>query len=199
MKPSPLLPCFAPGEFSFDVRGELTVAAARHVPLAATSWLVDLSARRKFMVLGRRAGDWLVQRGLSVPAWFTRARGPGEQWAARIGDARYLACMGVDGACGPASEAVLVLSHASTEIALGGPAAADVLGELCTSPWTELTADAFAPVLLAQHEAYLYPQGGEWRIVCAAADAVSLFQVLRTSAEERGAAVLGYDDYLTKR
>ena len=201
MKTSPLLSCFAENAFEFGPCGDMTVALKSIRPRPAELYLADLSALRKFLVVGAGAAAWLGTQGLAAPDWFKRRRCDQGRWVARLGNARYLLSEGplAPGELwltpGRMSDDVLVLAQGSVEIALGGPAAATLLNEFCAIDLEIAASDDWIPVQLAQLDVGLYRDAGEFHVICAPADGQFLFATLATALTTQGGAVLGYQDY----
>ncbi len=201
MKASPLLACFADSAYEFGVCGEMTVALKSHHALATDLYLADLSALRKFLVVGAGAAAWLGTQGLAVPDWFKRRCDAKGRWVARLGDQRYLVCEGREASGksgitpGRLSDGVLVLAQDSVEIALGGPAAATLLNEFCAIDLDAAVNDGWIPVQLAQIDVAVYRSAQELHLICAPADGQFLFSILTEALTAQGGTVLGFADY----
>lgn len=201
MKASPLLSCFDANAYAFGLCGDMTVALKSNRPQHARSYLADLSALRKFMVVGAGAAAWLGTQGLAAPEWFKRRCGNDSRWVARLGHARFLLSEGAEApgqfwiTPGRLGDDVLVLADDSVEIALGGPFATMILNEFCAIDLGVCGSDDWVPVLLAQIDAGVYRDAADYRVICAPADGQSLFATLTEALTAQGGVVLGYQDY----
>jgi sarcosine oxidase gamma subunit len=200
MKASPLLSCFAAGDYEFGACAEMTVALKSKHSVATDLYLADLSALRKFLVVGAGAAAWLGTQGFAAPDWFKRHGAQG-RWVARLGNLRYLVGEGSEApgelaiTPGRLSDEVLVLAQDSVEIALGGPAAAPLLNEFCAIDLDTAVNDEWIPMQLAQIDVSVYRSAQEFRLICAPADGQFLFSILTEAVTAQSGSVLGFADY----
>ncbi len=201
MKASPLLACFATRAYEFGLCGDLTVALKALQPQAAETYLADLSGLHKFLIVGAGAPAWLGTQGFAAPALFARARATDGRWVARLGAARYLLSEGPSSVGqititpGRLAADVLVLAQDSVEVALGGPGALAVLSEFCAIDLATYAEDVWVPLQLAQLDIALYRHANAFHLICAPADAQSLFSVLAEALRAAGGVVVGFADY----
>lgn len=206
MRDSPLCRAFPDAGFTHGPVGNMRVAlTARHAD-TAPAFLADLSALAKQLVVGGGAEAWLGARGWRAPDWTARAVRDDGCWAVRTGAARYLlgespqAAGALDVAPGRVAPDTLVLAQDHAEMVLGGPAAADVLGEFCGIDLDRCDTGRWLPLLCAQVESALcvLPRGAarDFHLFCAPADAAGLCRVLLDALRDAGGAPIGFNDYL---
>ena len=205
MSISPLLPCFSADAYRVGEIADMTVMLARIAPAPIDGYLVDLSPLRKLLVVGAGGGAWLSANGLPDPRLMQRIAAADGRWVARIGALQVLVGSGL--ACDLAERTVLtsasanrtVLHYDAVELAFGGVSATPILAELCALDLTQFPTDAWIATLFAGVEVGLYRDDAKaphYRLVCAGAEALFLFETLAEMTREFGGAVIGYTEYL---
>lgn len=203
MKASPLLPWFEARGCRIGARGDWQVALGAAVEGAdARGALTDASACPRVLVVGAAAAGALAGRGLPVPEIFTWARAADGSEVARVGAARFLVS-GTPGVCTPpldpagSAADLLIVAHDCAAMTLTGPAGAAALAEFCVLPPAMLTARAWLLTQFAHTDVALSVDGATTRVVCAAADGLTLFATLAAAIIEQGGSVTGGDEGIT--
>ena len=204
MRVSPLVGKFDSAEFAFGDAHGMRVALARRQPTSFDDYLVDLSVYPKILVVGEGAPDLVKSYGLQVPSLCTRYTNGRGRWVACVGPASYLVSEDCESISSPSSVGtavepdVMVLAHDMVELALGGACVPAILSELSALDLAQFSANAWIPTVLAGIDVALYHgHGAEYRVLCAPADGMYLFETLTTLMRERGGAVIGIDEYET--
>lgn len=202
MSASPGLHCFPPNAFVHEARHGVRVAVRRLDGKRPLSWLADLSCLPAWLLVGHAARREVERWCADVPAVFQRRVLSDGLWLVRVGSARYLLGANPETTADwthlPALAAAVpvALPTESAQFALGGPAALEVLRELCTFDPTDLVApQAYVPLLVAHHETVLQRDGDAFILRAAAADGDSLCSALAAALTARGGDLIGYDDY----
>jgi sarcosine oxidase, subunit gamma len=205
---SPLLGEFGTDAFTVTAHHGMRIAGRRMQGSDCENFIADISAVPRRLVVGSGAAQWLAAQGIVCPSRL-------QDWALLGEDGlivqlhidQYLLVDQVvggaapalfDGPLGRASADRLVLSHDLTEIALGGPARAVALDELCAVE-PDYDCDNWLSVRLAHCEVGLWHRIApvpHTRIQCTAADARYLFGVLRECLQSMQGKVIGFDDFL---
>lgn len=195
MRQSPLLSCFSESDF---VQGEVdgvTLALRRKDGRNAATWMADHSHGQRCLWVGEGAEAVLAQDGLEGTRLLQRVAHPKGGWVVRLGSARFLrACASSarDPATWPAGFLELPLD--SVDLALGGEHAIQVLSEFCASPIADCTPADWYPVTLAGHEVALWRDNLIFHVVCAPADALSVFATLAAGLRDVGGELIGLHD-----
>ncbi|MGE0483540.1 MAG: 2Fe-2S iron-sulfur cluster-binding protein [Gammaproteobacteria bacterium] len=204
---SPALAILGDSGLEVDERAGLRIAARARHGTDTKTYLADLSALRRRLVVGRGAADWLRRHGAPVPSGVQDSLAWGDGGlVVRSHLDQYLvidAVRPLDTALFDAPDGrdgdTLVLSPEMAEFALGGTARRTLVEEFCATPLA-LDGPFWAQVRFAHCNAALWQFAGHephTRILCASADAPFLFEVLRDALGADG-TVIGFDDYLAR-
>lgn len=204
---SPLLADFDAADARLGVIHGMRIVERTTQARATADFLADLSAVPRRLVFGYGAATWLTAAGITPPArlqgWQVVA---GEALIARPHPGQYLVVDAPRGGAVPAVFAaaprtaadVRVSDWQQAEFALGGPACAAILAELCAME-LPLGREHWCLTRVAHCEVALWLRTAPCvhvRIQCAPADARYLFGVLRACVRECGGGLLGYTDFL---
>jgi len=205
---SPLLGEFGTDEFSIAVFHGMRVAGRRRQSFESESFIADLSAVPRRVVAGRGAASWLATQGIVCPSRLLGSAPLGKDGLiVQLHIDQYLLVDQTVGGAAPAlfecpigraSDDRLVVAFDTADIALGGPARADILAELCAVE-LDYASDDWSSVRLAHCEVALWHRvvpAPHTRVLCTAADARYLFGVLRECMQALQGDVIGFDDFL---
>ena len=206
---SPLLAEFDSADATLGVVHGMRIVERIAQTYATENFLADLSAVPRRLVFGRGAATWLVTAGLTPPAqeqgWQVVA---GEALIARPHPGQYLVIDAPRGGVVPAVFAaaanaapdVQVSDWQQAELALGGPACAAILAELCALE-LPMGNEHWCLTRLAHCEVALWLRTAPTvhvRIQCTPADARYLCGVLQACLREEQGSLLGYADFLER-
>jgi hypothetical protein len=192
---SPLLDCFAEGEFVLGEVAGMMLALQRRDDRKAATWMADQSHGAHCLWVGEGAARQLAAEGLESLRLFQRVAHPLGGWVVRLGAMRYLRAFTAPTVSPGALQADLLnLPLDSVDIALGGPEATKVLSEFCATQIERVTPDGWCPVTLAGHEVALWREGEIFHVVCAPADGLSVFRSLAAGLRDVDGVVIGLHD-----
>ena len=204
---SPLLADFDSADARLGVIHGMRIVERTTPPRATADFLADLSAVPRRLVYGRGAATWLTASGFTPPAqlqgWQVVG---GEALIARPHVGQFLVVDAPQGGAVPAvfatapqtAAAVRVSDWQQAELALGGPACAAILAELCAME-LPIGSEHWCLTRVAHCEVALWLRTAPCvhvRIQCAPADARYLCGVLQACVRERGGSLIGYADFL---
>jgi len=195
MRQSPLLPCFPETAFAQGEVDGVTLAVHRRDGRSAATWMSDHSHGQRSLWVGEGAEVLLAQDGLERLDLLQRVVHPRGGWIVRLGSTRFLR-VGASFARAPSVllPGFLELPLDSADLSLGGEHAVQLLSEFCASPISGCTSTGWYPVTLAGHEVALWRDELIFHVVCAPADALSLFATLAEGLRDLGGELIGLHD-----
>ncbi len=220
LKQSPIIECFAPGEFEFAGVYGMRVATLSNNEsnkgsnnhLSVGDYVADLSAIPKRLVVGVEAPVWLEQYGIDAPSGLLQYRQIEDGTTiVRFHHQQYLLISGISVMAGlPLGSvfdlvegrhgSVLVLDYECAEFAVGGPHLAALLAELCPMDFAAAPEGVWIMTRMAHCEVSLrFNRTGdaECRVMCSPAEGRFLFGIIKEVINQHAGTVLGFHDYAT--
>ena len=171
------------------------------------TFLCDLSAIRKRLVVGRGAAACLGEHIQSVPEkMFVVEVLPENALAIRIHRQQWLLIDGYQSSrydelfmmpTGAHGE-VLLLDYECTEIAVGGPQVGAIMSELCPLPLHDLQAQFWCATRMAHTDVVVIANDTpkrHYRVLTTPADARFVYAILLDTLQDLGGAQIGFEQY----
>ena len=171
------------------------------------TFLCDLSAVRKRLVVGEDTQTWLAEHIDRVPEnIFHAAALSDEALAIRVHHQQWLVIDGNDssrydelftlptGAYGN----VLLLDYECAEFALGGPQVDRIMSEFCPLPMADVEAHFWCATRMAHADVVIIPDdtpSRHYRIITTPADARFLYAIFSDALCDFGGVQIGFEQY----
>lgn len=171
------------------------------------TFLADLSAIRKRLVVGQAAVAWLREHTHDCPEQIFETRALAEgAILVRIHRDQYVL---IDG---PATERydelftlptgrhgeVLLLEYECADIVLAGPQVANIMSELCPMPMHEIPNGVWCTTRMAHADVAILPidsPNRHYRIIVTPADANFLYKIFSDAVAEYDGRQIGFNNY----
>ncbi|MEM7466246.1 MAG: hypothetical protein AAF387_05115 [Pseudomonadota bacterium] len=207
-KRSPLLAASVANNADFEISVESNMNIVLSTPNSiGNTFLCDLSAIRKRLVVGKDAKSWLANHVNSVPdQMYAISVLPDNALAVRIHRQQWLLIDGYrsdlydelfmmpSGVHGD----VLFLDYECADFALGGPQVDEIMSELCPLPIGDLTAHFWCATRMAHTDTVLIPYDQpyrHYRILATPADARFVYAILSEVLRDLGGEQIGFEQY----
>ena len=188
------------------VKERMEIVTASSNPVEKT-FLCDLSAIRKRLVVGDGAKAWLAEHIERVPENIFQAETLSEdalvirihrnQWVLIDGNAvsRYDEVFTMPtGAHGE----VLLLDYECVDLALGGPQVDMIMSEFCPLPMDEIEAHFWCTTRMAHTDVVVIPYdlpNRHYRVIATPADARFLYDIFSSALDDLGGVQIGFEQY----